>query len=313
MHIDYDRLAALAAVVREGSFERAAGALHVTPSAVSQRIRALEETCGTVLVVRGSPCEPTAAGRLLCRHAERVAALEHELRPLLPHAGGGDTAGAAPTLRVAVNADSLATWFLPAAARACADGAMLLDLVAEDQDHTADALRRGEVLGAVTSLASPVQGCRSLRLGRLRYRACASPGFVVRHFAGGVDARGLSRAPSLRFNRKDALQSRWARALLGRAVELPCHWMPSSTAFVDAAGLGLGWGLCPESLVEGPLREGRLVELVPGRPLDVPLHWQHVRLATPSLDRLTAAVLGAAERSLDREPALTRAPRRPRA
>lgn len=295
MRLDPDQLRALLAVVREGSFLRAARVLHVTPSAVSQRIRALEERCGAIAVVRGAPCEPTDVGRALCRHAERLALLEHELSASLPGAtGAGDDTGR-PTLRVAVNADSLGTWFLPAIATFAADGAALVDLTIEDQDHTAEALRRGEVLAAVTSRATPVQGCHGIALGRLRYLAVATPAFVATHFPRGVGSASLARAPSLRFNRKDALQARWIRRVVGRAVEAPFHGMPSTASFVDAARLGIGWGMNPEPLVRAAIAAGELVELVPGRPLDTPLHWQHTRLSTPSLERLTRAVLQAAK------------------
>jgi DNA-binding transcriptional LysR family regulator len=192
--LDYAALNALAAVVREGSFERAARALHVTPSAVSQRIRQLEERTGGALLVRGQPCVATEAGLQLCRHVERVGMLEHELREALPALGmGGGEAGERVTVRVAVNADSLATWFIDAAASFAAQApAALLDLTVDDQDHTAERLRSGAVLAAVTALAQPVAGCNSEALGTMHYVAAASPGFVRAHFAKGVGARTLA-------------------------------------------------------------------------------------------------------------------------
>lgn len=300
--LDYASLAALAAVVREGSFERAAHALHVTPSAVSQRVKLLEQRIGCALVVRAAPALATDVGRLLCRHVEQVALLEQELQSVLP-AGArvvagreGSAAVARPTLRVAVNADSLATWFIDAMGRfreATGDG-VLLDLVVDDQDHTAEWLRRGEVLAAVTAHAEPVQGCRAVRLGSLVYAATASPAFAERHFAAGVNASTLREAPSLRFSRKDELQARWVRSVCRRDVQLPAHWMPSTRAFVDAGLAGIGWGMNPLPLVESHLQVGRLVELVPGRRLSTPLVWQHARLALPVLDRLGDAVVAAA-------------------
>lgn len=203
-----------------------------------------------------------------------------------------------PTLRIAVNADSLATWFVSAAADLAARHEPLLDIVIEDQDHTVGALRRGEVLAAVTAHAAPVQGCRSVALGRLAYAAVASPSFAARHFGSGVDARSLRRAPSLRFDAQDDLQDRWVRRHLGRALEPPRHGLPSTTAFVEAARLGLGWGLNPVALVEPLLARGELVELVPGRRLDTPLHWQCTRLATPALEALTGSVRAAARTCL---------------
>jgi len=293
-------ISAVAAVVREGSFERAARVLHVTPSAVSQRIRLIEERLGTVLIVRGQPCLPTEAGARLCRHAEAVAMLEqdlrHELPGLAPHGRGGELARA--TIRVAINADSLGTWFIAALAEFCRDEATLIDIALDDQDLTSGWLRRGHVLAAVTSLAKPVQGCRSRRLGVLRYCATASPAFAARWFGAGIDAESLARAPSLRFDRNDRLQDQWVRRLVRRDVALPVHRMPSSQAFVDAALAGIGWGMNPLALVSGHLDAKRLVELAPDRPLDVPLYWQVAKLPIPVLDRLTRCVTRVASAAL---------------
>ena len=295
--LDYASLAALAAVVREGSFERAAAVLGVTPSAVSQRVKALEERLGTVLVVRGQPCLATATGGRLCAHAERVRLLEGEMAADLP--GLAATAAPGPaTLRVAVNADSLGTWFVPAAAAFAAATGTLLDLVLDAEEHTADRLRSGEVLAAVTADPVPVQGCRTVALGALRYVATASPGFVTRHFVDGVAAETLARAPALRFDRRDRMQLRWAELVSGVAATGPVHWIPSTQGFVDAALAGLGWGMNPVALATPHLRAGRLVELVPGRPLDVPLHWQHARLGAKLIDRLTRDVVAAARAGL---------------
>ena len=294
--LDYAALNALAAVVREGSFERAARALNVTPSAVSQRVKLLEERTGGALLVRGQPCVATEAGLQLCRHVERVGMLEHELRDALPALGMGGEAHEHVTVRVAVNADSLATWFMAAATTfAVQEEAALLDLSVDDQDHTAERLRSGAVLAAVTALAEPVAGCNSEALGTMHYVAAASPEFVKRHFAKGVGARTLASAPSLVFDRKDRLQARWVRRICHRNVETPRHWIPSSNAFVEAACAGMGWGMHPASMVADAIREGALVELVPGSTLPVPLYWQQARAAPQLLKRLGAAVRAAAK------------------
>lgn len=289
---------AVAAVVREGSFERAAVALHVTPSAVSQRVKLAEERLGVALVVRGQPCAATEAGARVCRHAELLGMLEAELRRELPGPAAAAAGAERPVLRIAVNADSLATWFVGALAAFAQGDEALVEVDVDDQDHTAGWLDRGRVLAAVTSFATPVRGCRSRRLGLLRYRATASPAYVQRWLADGVTAAALTRAPSLRFNPRDALQQQWVRRQLRRDVALPCHALPSSGGFVDAALQGLGWGMNPELLVRDHLAAGRLVELMPGRPLDVALHWQVVRLPVPMLDRLTNAVEQAAGAAL---------------
>ncbi len=294
--LDYSALAALVAVVREGSFERAARALHVTPSAISQRIRQLEERVGCPLVVREQPCRATETGRRLCQHVDRVRLLEQELQGALPALAPQGLARV--TLPVAVNADSLATWAAPAIATFAAAHPVLMDVTVDDQDHTTEWLRSGAVLAAVTATAYPAAGCNSRPLGAMRYLAAASPAFVRHHFASGVGAGTLARAPSLVFNSKDALQAHWARRLCHRHVELPRHALPSSQAFVTAALAGMGWGLHPLGLIAPHLADGSLVELVPDTPLDVPLHWQYARAASGLLERLSEEVLAAARAAL---------------
>jgi LysR family transcriptional regulator, chromosome initiation inhibitor len=294
--LDYASIFALAAVVREGSFERAARALHVTPSAVSQRIRLLEERVGCALVVRGQPCTATDTGRRLCQHADRVRLLEQDLHDNLPMLSPEGIARA--TLPVAVNADSLATWFAPAVAHFAAQAPVLVNVAVDDQDHTAEWLRSGTVLAAVTAHATPAAGCSSRLLGTMRYVAAASPQWVQRHLGNGVDAESLARTPSLEFNTKDTLQTRWAKKQCGQHVELPKHTLPSSTAFVTAALAGMGWGMHPLALVAPHLEAGSLVELVPDTPLDVPLYWQQARATSAWLDDLTRQVLAAAREAL---------------
>lgn len=294
--LDYAALSALAAVVREGSFERAARALHVTPSAISQRIRMLEEKVGCALVVRETPCRATETGRRLCQHVDHVRLLEQELQTALP-ALAPQGAARVP-LPVAVNADSLATWLAQPLADFAAQHPVLMEVAVDDQDHTTGWLRSGAVLAAVTATARPAAGCNSRPLGAMRYVAAASPAFVARHFSAGVGAGSLAQAPSLVFNAKDELQERWVNRLCHRQVQLPRHTLPSSYAFVTAALAGMGWGMHPQSMIDGYLKAGTLVELVPDTPLDVPLHWQHARAASGLLEGLTTEVLAAARKAL---------------
>lgn len=294
--LDYAALSALAAVVREGSFDRAARALHVTPSAISQRVRQLEERVGCALVVRGQPCTATEAGRRLCQHVDRVRLLEHEVQEMLPALASPDWARL--TLPIAVNADSLATWFAPTLATFAEQHPVLMSVSVDDQDHTAEWLRSGAVLAAVTATPRAASGCNSRALGSMRYLAAASPVFMQRHFADGVGASSLAKAPSLVFNNKDALQARWVQRLCHRHVELPKHTLPSSEAFVTAALKGMGWGLHPEMLIAPHLEKGALVTLLPDMPLDVPLHWQHARAASGLLEQLSQAVMTAARSAL---------------
>jgi LysR family transcriptional regulator, chromosome initiation inhibitor len=296
--LDYASLSAVAVIIREGSFEGAARALNVTPSAISQRVKQLEERVGGVLIVRGQPCTATEMGRLICRHVEQVGMLEHELHGALPRLAPLESQDERVTIRVAVNADSLGTWFIQAMSRFSETDRALLDVAIDDQEHTQEWLRTGDVLAAVTADPQPVQGCESIPIGKLKYCAVASPTFVQKYFADGVTAGALATAPSLRFNRKDQLQTRWVRAVCRRNVDIPSHWMASTQAFTDASVAGIGWGMNPQAMVASHLRDGSLVELVPGRLLSVPLFWQHTRLQMPMLARLTKAVVAASRASL---------------
>jgi LysR family transcriptional regulator, chromosome initiation inhibitor len=296
--LDEALLAAVAAVAREGSFERAARVLHVTPSAVSQRVKLLEERLGAVLIVRGQPCSATEIGARICRHAELVSVLVSELRRELPTLPKDSADAAQASLRIAVNADSLGTWFIQAMADFGREDAALLNLTLADEDHTAEWLRRGHVLAAVTSVGTAIQGCRIRRLGSLRYVATASPSFVRRWFDAGFSADALARAPSLLFDSNDRLQEVWARRIVRRDLSLPVHRIPSTQAFVDAALAGVGWGMNPLALVRPQLQSGALVELVPDTPVDVPLYWQATRLKVPVLERLTRSVVRAAAAAL---------------
>lgn len=296
--IDYPALRVLLAVVQTGSFEKAAAVLNVTPSAVSQRIKQLEERLGAALVVRETPCTATEKGDWLCRHMENVGMLESELLEHLPALSDRDSPEQRVTLRIATSADSLGTWFLEAMADFSKSSNYLLNISIEDQDHTAEWLERGRVIAAVTSMEKPVSGCRRYSLGALRYQATASPEFVHRYFPDGVTPEALARAPSFTFNQKDRLQAQWIRRTLATDVNVPTHWLPATQGFLDASLLGMGWGMSPIQLTEDHIKAGRLVELIPDTPLDVVLYWQISRLAADRLAGLTQKVIDVARRSL---------------
>jgi LysR family transcriptional regulator, chromosome initiation inhibitor len=291
--LDPAQLTALAAVHRRGSFDLAAAALNVTPSAISQRIKALEETTGTLLIRRGQSCTATDIGLRLIRHHDEVTLLERSLTAELNGLAPGPI-----TLRIAVNADSLATWVIPALA---ATSGFLFDLVIDDQDVSQEWLKRGEVSAAITGHPGPLQGCDTIPLGALRYRATASPAYIDRWFSAGVTPDALVTAPVLNFSDKDRLQDLWvARQTAGQARRpaLPMHRLASSHGFVDACLMGLGWALNPDPLIAAHLASGTLVELIPDTPLDVPLHWQFARLTAHAIAPLTGAVLYAARQML---------------
>lgn len=281
------QLDALVAIADHGTFESAARHLHVTASAVSQRIRALESEVGQVVVQRATPCLPTPAGEALVRLARQTRLLHDEVRDALAHGHVGIV-----DLPVAVNADSLATWFRGVLGELAGWPDVRLRLHVEDQAFSADLLRSGGVLAAVTSEPVAVQGCSVERLGHLRYVPAATSELAARFRRGrGPDWAAM---PMVVFNEKDTLQH---DLLAARGAGEPpvVHRVPTSADFLEAVRLGLGWGMIP-----APQLDDRLVPLGSRLHVDVPLHWQRWRLDSPVLDRLTEAVRRAAGRTLRR-------------
>ncbi|PZE72827.1 MULTISPECIES: LysR family transcriptional regulator ArgP [unclassified Curtobacterium] len=292
-----EHLETLLAAVDHGTLDAAARALAITPSAVSQRIKSMEQQVGRVLLQRTTPVRPTADGAVVLRHARQVRLLDEETSRAL---GGGSSV--VPSIPLAVNADSLGTWFLDALALVRADTEVVFDLHREDQDRTAELLRAGTVMGAVTAEADPVQGCSSVPLGIDRYRAVASPAFVARYLGDtGTERRMLRRldeVPLVDYDRDDDLQQGYLRQVLGHAPGGPRHFVPTSADFARAVTLGFGWGLLPEAQCLEAIASGVLVELAPGRHADVALWWQRWNLASPLLERVTDAVRATASSRL---------------
>lgn len=280
---DYKLLSALAAVTEQGGFERAAQVLGLSQSAISQRIKLLEARIGQPVLVRATPPSPTEVGRRLLNHVQQVRLLERDLQGQVPAL---DEEGLPERLRIALNADSLATWWASAVGSFCAERGLLLDLVVEDQEVGLKRMRAGEVAACLCASERPVAGARSLLLGAMRYRALASPGFVARHFPDGFDAGQLARAPALVFGPDDLLQHRYMAAL-GIEGGFMHHLCPSSEGFMRMAEAGLGWGLVPELQVQPQLADGSLVELTPAPWIDVPLYWHHWRHGGQLLTDLT--------------------------
>lgn len=282
----HPQLEALSAVIRLGSFDAAAAHLSITPSAVSQRVKQLEDRIGMILVQRGQPCTATKVAQKLVAHNDQLQLLESALAVDL-----GLSIDTAAPARIAVNADSLASWLLPALAQV--DG-FLFDLIIDDQDHSESWLKSGEVSAAITSRVTPLQGCDCYQLGALQYVATASPDFISRYFSDGLTIENFSNAPALTFNSKDRLQRDWAARVVGKAVNIPTHYIASAHGFIDAALLGIGWGLNPKVLVDDHIKEGRLKPLASDLPLETPLTWQVSRLTAEALKPVTEAIRAAA-------------------
>lgn len=293
--LDYKLLAALAAVIEQGGFERAALSLRLSQSAVSQRVKLLEARVGQPVLVRLNPPVPTEVGRRLLHHVQQVRLLERDL-------GGLVDDGAQPErLRVALNADSLATWWTPAVSAFCSQRGLLLELLVEDQDVGLQRMRAGDVAACLCAHERPVAGARSEGLGAMRYLALATPAFVAKYLAHGLDEQAVLRCPAVVFGPDDQLQRRYLQAL-GIVGPLNYHLCPSSEGFLAMVRHGLGWGMVPELQARVLLADGALVELLPGRPLDVTLYWHHWRNGSALLGELTRHLAAHSRRALRQLP-----------
>ena len=298
---DSAALECLAAIIEEGGFERAAVRLSITQSAVSQRLRALEAQVGTVLIVRTRPLKATAAGKLLLTHAMQMrvrrADLAQDFQELAP--GAGVVARDEDRVPIAINADSIATWALPAL-NALAQQGLPLEIIADDQDFTHGWLREGQVLGCVTTLKQALRGCKVVPLGAMNYVAVASSAYAAEHCPQGLTRHNFRAMPFIAFNRKDDLQAVFVGKACGlKRVTLSQRYVPSSEGQVRAVLAGWGASVVPELLVAGLLSEGRLVNLSTQFSLPVSLYWHCWKLDSAVLDSLTQALQAAAARTLD--------------
>lgn len=307
----HDQLRALLTVVDTGTFDAAAQRLHVSPSAISQRIKALEQSVGRILLQRTKPVRPTESGEVLVRFARRTALFEADAVTELAELN--TFAGTRPAVTAVINADSLATWALPVLAESAGRTSASLDIRREDQDHSLDLLRDGIAMLAITSNPTAIAGCEVRGLGAMRYRPLASPEFTARWFPHGATVEELGLAPVVDFDHRDDLQSRYLRH---RSVtqQPPRRYVPSSDDFVRAIALGLGWGLVPD-LQSGPLlgsgglvpidsadHGGRAQSAPAGYHDDVALYLQHWRLHSAVLSRLVDDLAAGAGRALRRSP-----------
>ena len=296
--LDVRQLEALAAVVEHGGFGPAAQSLSLTLAAVSLRIKSLEDTLGQRLLVRGKQVRATPAGQALLAHVKQVRLMEADLLDGLQ--GGATIKGGArwQSLSVAINADSVAGWFLPGVAGLLQRHRLLLDIMIDDQDHTHDALKSGDVMGCVTTLATAMRGCVAEPLGVMRYHCVAAPAVVQRCRTprGAVSVHKLLAQPAIIFNRKDALQDAFLEQHFGlRQPHYPRHFAPAVEAFETAIELGLGWGMVPAQHLH---KRPALQEILPGATVDVLLYWQHWAQESLSAQRLTESVKAAARAHL---------------
>lgn len=293
-----DQLQTFVTVIEYGTFEAAADILGVSASAISQRVKAMEQLAGKVLLKRTNPVVATEAGQSVLRVARQSEFLHTEMMRELGGAEGSQS------VAVAVNADSLATWFLSAVGELATEDRIFCDVRREAEYHSSALLRSGEVMAALTSNPEPIPGCAVERLGVLRYRVVASRAYIDRYFPDypAVTVEQLGLAPLVEFDRKDfglasAQELLLDRFGLGRQELLtpPVIYLPSSPDYVRAVLSGMAWGIIPEVQCVRELENGELVELA-AEPVDVPLYWQHWKISSPVLERLGERVYSAASR-----------------
>ena len=299
--LDAKQMEALAAVLEHGGFGPAARALNLTLAAISLRIKGMEAALGQRLLVRGKTVRATSAGQALLAHIKQLRMMEADLVGDLQ---GGRSPGTKPlwqSLSVAVNADSMASWFLPGVASVLARHHLLLDVLIDDQDHTHESLKSGDVVGCVSTQPSPMRGCLAEPLGGMRYRCVASPAVVARcqTKSGVVSVHRLLATPAVIFNRKDGLQDAFLEQHFKLvAPRYPRHFLPAVDAFESALALGMGWGMVPEPYLADRPGKLPLHEMLPGSAVDVALYWHHWEREPLSAQRLTQAVKLAAQKVL---------------
>lgn len=283
--VTIEQLDTLDAVIREGSFERATRALLITPSAVSQRMKALEESVGRIVVRRSTPTAVTDAGATLLRYARQVRLLGDEARREL----GDDGSGAGWTeVPIAVSAESLEIWFLDLVDHLPRDARIALRLVRVDEHHTTEPLRDGSVFAAITVSPEPVQGCTVESLGVMPYVAVATPELV-----SVATREGIARIPVIDFDGSDPLQRRFL-AQLGAPEPIAGYVLPTTAAFASGIRRGLGWGFMPLTAVAEELVDGRLAPVLPDARVTVPLFLQRWNISSTVLDTVSEAVRRAA-------------------
>ncbi|MEL0636145.1 ArgP/LysG family DNA-binding transcriptional regulator [Marinomonas sp. TI.3.20] len=291
--MDYKALNCFVAVLRFQSFERAADHLGLTQSAVSQRIKRLEQACGGPLLIRARPVSATPLGEQLLAHANKVTMLEDGLFELL-HEGYSHQ-----PLSIAVNNDVLATWFAQVLSVFSGVDQARLHIKAADQGKTRELLQTGEVVACISQIGTPVSGGESVFLGNMTYELVASPEFIKTQLKNDICIETVVGAPSLIYDEFDDLWRRYQHECLQVKADIRnSHWYPSSHGFVKMIMAGTVCALVPTVQVVEEIRDGRLISLFPKAKLNVPLYWHWYKLKSPVLDRLTGVVLSTARNTL---------------
>ncbi len=285
--LDYKLIEAIAMVIEEGGFDKAAQKLNLTQSAVSQRVRMLEEQTGRILLTRSNPPVPTPAGRQFLKHFLQVKRLEDDLGSILSSATDKKT----ESLSIGLNADSLETWFVDAIDPFLKDNPITLDIKVDDQEETHKMLKNGEVAGCISSRKMPVQGCTVTHIGTMTYRLVATPCFINYFFPEGLTPEAVKYAPAVIFNRKDNLHSTLLEKIFNKLIkDIPAHYIPSTEKFAEFILNGHAYGVIPDEQSKELIRQGRFVDLAPEIYIPVDLYWHCWNLKSELLDKFTTSL-----------------------
>jgi LysR family transcriptional regulator (chromosome initiation inhibitor) len=268
--LDYRGIEALQTVQELQSFEAAAQKLHITQSAVSQRIKALENGYGEPVLIRTLPYRPTALGKRLIAHFKQICLLEEDLKRQI------ETRASTPRISIALNRDSLETWFLDMVEERDIFKGMIVEIVDDDQELTLDYLRNGFVSGCLSTSEKEIVGGRVEFLGNMEYLLVASPDFVKTYFSKGSPKECLRHAPAIKFDQNDRLHERYLEKyfnLDGKDVNY--HVVPSVRGFKKFALLGYGYALIPRIDMAEELKNKKLIQLYEDKTWKVPLYWHY--------------------------------------
>lgn len=285
--LDYRWIKALDAVINEQGFEAAAEKLFITQSAVSQRIKQLEKYIGQSLLVRENPPRATQAGKELLGLYRRTQLLEQEVLPKLTA-----TQQRAISISIATNADSLATWLLPALQELLLAPLIELNLVLGDETKNLQHLKNGSVIGALSTEAKTISGCSCQHLGNVEYVCVASPTFQQRYFAHGMTREAVAKAPTVAFDQADNMHLEFLQRYFSITANTECtHIVRSSEAFVQMAKMGVAYCLIPEIQIRAELQQGALVKLAADKKIVRPLYWHHWTFESETLNQVTQAIV----------------------
>ncbi|WP_419419807.1 ArgP/LysG family DNA-binding transcriptional regulator [Legionella sp. D16C41] len=274
MKIDYRALYALDAVIQTQSFAMAAKQLFITQPAVSQRIKQLENQFGQPLLIRTLPYAATPLGEKLLSLLRRTRLLEEHFLHELDY----DTPG---RLSIALNRDSLETWFVRALPKISTLRTSNIDIITDDQELTIDYLRKGIVSSCLTSYSKPLPGCECQLLGHMDYLLVASPDFIKRYFKKHLSLQeNMLLAPILVFDSRDRFHEYYFQQFFKSHFNPKRYNMvPSVTVFKQFALQGFGFGLIPRLDIQDELEQNKLVEINPGKRWLMPLYWHYWQLS----------------------------------